>query len=314
MPVDKVANKEATERVIKDCQATLTRIRRGIQLLANEENNKAFVAFKFMNTVMHTQDAMKRYSRNNKTTTLETEIRKENLEWRPFQLAFILLNLEGLVDLKSKDRKIVDLLWFPTGGGKTEAYLGICAFLLGYRRLFASTSSAYERDGGVTILLRYTLRLLTTQQRDRLMRMISACEYTRQKTNAFGQSEFSVGFWVGAQVTVNKLDDLTENEYYLDRDKVLKEYEKIEKQVIECPCCGTKGLEYKFCQVETPRQKRPELKSFAQMSHASFQKHISQSTWWTKRFIVNCLLWLYLQLISLRGYLGMKRPQLYSEK
>lgn len=57
-------------------------------------------------------------------------------------------------------------------------------------------------------------------------------------------------------MTVNKLDDLTENEYYLDRDKVLKEYEKIEKQVIECPCCGTKGLEYKFCQVETPRQKK----------------------------------------------------------
>lgn len=272
LPVDKVANKAAAERVIKDCQVALTRIRRGIQLLANEGNNKAFVAFKFMNTVMHTQDAMKRYSRNNKTTTLETEIRKENLEWRPFQLAFILLNLEGLVDPKSKDRKIVDLLWFPTGGGKTEAYLGISAFLLGYRRQLVSASSTYEHDGGVTILLRYTLRLLTTQQRDRLMRMISACEYTRQKTKSFGQSEFSVGFWVGAQVTVNKLDDLTENEYYRDRDKVLKEYDKIEKQVIECPCCGTKGLEYKFLPSRDTKTKKTGIKIFCTNESCFFSK------------------------------------------
>jgi len=262
LPVNKVANKAAAERVVKECQTALKRIRRGIQSLANESDNRAFVAFKFMNTVMHTQDAMKRYSRNNNITTLENEIKKENLEWRPFQLAFILLNLEGLTDPKSKDREVVDLLWFPTGGGKTEAYLGISAFLLAYRRLSVSDNGTYERDGGVTILLRYTLRLLTTQQRDRLMRMICACEYTRQKTKSYGKSEFSVGFWVGRQVTVNKLDDLSENEYYRDRDRVLKEYAKIEKQVIECPCCGAKNLEYNFEPSRDTKTKKTGIKIF----------------------------------------------------
>ncbi|MDF9417611.1 DISARM system helicase DrmA [Bacillus altitudinis] len=272
LSADEVVNKEATERVIKDCKITLTRMKKGIELLGKKGDNNAFAAFKFMNTVMHTQDAMKRYSRNNMITTLENEISKENLEWRPFQLAFILLNLEGLVDPKSEDRKIVDLLWFPTGGGKTEAYLGISAFLLGYRRLVASTNSIYERDGGVTILLRYTLRLLTTQQRDRLMRMISACEYTRQKNKAFGQTEFSVGFWVGGQVTVNKLNDLTENQYNRDRDKVLKEYDKIEKQVIECPCCGAKGLEYKFLPSRDTKTKKTGINIFCKNESCFFSK------------------------------------------
>ena len=76
------------------------------------------------------------------------------------------MNLAGIVDPKHKDREVVDLLYFPTGGGKTEAYLGLMAFVIANRRLRASDGEEYNRDGGVTVMLRYTLRLLTTQQRD----------------------------------------------------------------------------------------------------------------------------------------------------
>ena len=85
------------------------------------------------------------------------------------------MNLSGIVDPSHKDRKVVDLLYFPTGGGKTEAYLGLMAFVIVNRRLRASEISEYNSDGGVTAILRYTLRLLTTQQRDRITKNGSCC-------------------------------------------------------------------------------------------------------------------------------------------
>lgn len=260
LPIQEVEDKESANKVIRDCRVALARMRNGIKVLSNREDDIPFLAFKFMNEVMHTQIAMKKYAKNREKTTLEIELKKNSLNWRPFQLAFILINIEGLVNPISADRKIVDLLWFPTGGGKTEAYLGIAAFLLGYRRFIASSEDKFERDGGVTILLRYTLRLLTTQQRDRLLRMICACEYIRQKKNNLGKSEFSVGFWAGGNVTANKLDDLHEVQRYRDSDKVIREYKKIEKQVIECPCCGSKELEFKFLPDRNTKTKKVGVK------------------------------------------------------
>lgn len=229
-----VAEREQTKQNIDACMFALRRIRKGVQLLNDE---KVFEAFVFMNKVMHVQSAMKAFSKNK--TSLEEEIKKEHFAWRPFQIAFILLNLEGVVNPRSKERKIVDLLWFPTGGGKTEAYLGLAAFLLGYRRLSADSEQRFQKDGGVTIFIRYTLRLLTTQQRDRLLRMICACEYIRQTDTEkrFGRSEYSVGFWVGGQVTVNDLKDLKTSNYK-DGKGVKLEYERLKKQIINCPCCG----------------------------------------------------------------------------
>lgn len=101
--------------------------------------------------------------------------------WRPFQIAFILMNLSAMVDPHHADRNIVDLLYFPTGGGKTEAYLGLMAFVIANRRLHANSGDSFNRDGGVTAILRYTLRLLTTQQRDRITKMVIAAELIRQK-------------------------------------------------------------------------------------------------------------------------------------
>lgn len=91
------------------------------------------------------------------------------------------MNLKGIVDPEHDNREVVDLLYFPTGGGKTEAYLGLMAFVIANRRLRTNESDEYNRDGGVTAILRYTLRLLTTQQRDRITKMILAAELIRQK-------------------------------------------------------------------------------------------------------------------------------------
>ena len=100
-------------------------------------------------------------------------------------------------------------MFFPTGGGKTEAYLGIIAFLMAYRRLTSDECHEYDKDGGVTVIIRYTLRLLTTQQRDRILKLVSACEMIRMREeDLYGEKEFSIGFWVGSGVTVNKFKDL----------------------------------------------------------------------------------------------------------
>lgn len=150
-----------------------------------------------------------------------------SMRWRPFQLAFILLNIPAIADPASRDRRLCDLLWFPTGGGKTEAYLGLTAFTLALRRRRAKRGdAAYGNTGaGVSVLSRYTLRLLTIQQFRRAMGVIAACEVLRvtglntrganvgwrpascPNTESFlwGGVRFSAGLWVGGGVTPNKL-------------------------------------------------------------------------------------------------------------
>ena len=130
------------------------------------------------------------------------------LVWRPFQLAFILLSLESLVNPSHPDRKTADLLWFPTGGGKTESYLGLIAFLLFYRRY------TYGEEGsGVAAIMRYTLRLLTVQQFQRAASLICACEYLRLGNGVpkgipklSSQTPFSLGLWVGGDTTPNNFE------------------------------------------------------------------------------------------------------------
>ncbi|WP_016837703.1 DISARM system helicase DrmA [Ureibacillus thermosphaericus] len=263
-----ISNKPEAIQIIQNCKFALQRIRNGINLLYDK---KIFEAFIFMNKVMHVQSAMRAFSKNK--TTLEEEINKEHFNWRPFQLAFILLNLEGIVKPHSKDREIVDLLWFPTGGGKTEAYLGLSAFLLGYRRLTASANYPFEKDGGVTILIRYTLRLLTTQQRDRLLRMICASEYIRQNDmeNRFGKSEYSVGFWVGGQVTANDLIDLSVSNYKKE-EQIKSEYKKLKTQVLNCPCCGSNNLNYKILPDEDVNTNKSGFKIFCNNDQCYFSK------------------------------------------
>ena len=118
--------------------------------------------------------------------------------WRAFQIAFFLLSIQSLVEKDSLDRETVDLIWFPTGGGKTEAYLGVAAFQMFYRRLLDPT------DAGVDIIMRYTLRLLTADQFQRASRLICAMEYVRRENeNELGRIPYSIGIWVGSKTSPN---------------------------------------------------------------------------------------------------------------
>lgn len=239
--------------VISRCRVALNRIREGIRIL--ETDDVSFEAFRFMNQVMFLQNSIKRYAKKHGSgrecnfKDFVNPANKDNIfGWRPFQIAFILMNLAGIVDPTHKDREIVDLLYFPTGGGKTEAYLGLMAFVIANRRLRPDESGAYNTDGGVTVILRYTLRLLTTQQRDRITKMVIAAELIRRDPQVFpryGREPISIGFWVGGGVTPNKFEDFIDNQY--DPWKAKKSKNLLYKQLLTCPFCGKLFGEENFC-------------------------------------------------------------------
>jgi hypothetical protein len=127
-------------------------------------------------------------------------------EWRPFQIAFILLNLPGLTDPKDPNRETVDLLFFPTGGGKTEAYLGLAAFAMVLRRLRHGDGHDGLGGAGVSVIMRYTLRLLTLDQLGRAAGLVCALELEREKDALrYGKWPFEIGLWVGKAATPNLL-------------------------------------------------------------------------------------------------------------
>lgn len=234
---DKIGNK-----VISRCRDALRRIREGIHII--ESDDTSFEAFCFMNRVIFLQNSIKNYSKKhgagiecNFQDFIDPRKSENNFGWRPFQIAFILMNLAGIVDPRHHDREVVDLLYFPTGGGKTEAYLGLMAFVIANRRLRAGESDKYNLDGGVTIILRYTLRLLTTQQRDRITKMVLAAEMIRRQAYPmYGKEPISIGFWVGDGVTPNKFDEFNEkpDNPYAARSARNHVY----KQLLTCPFCG----------------------------------------------------------------------------
>jgi hypothetical protein len=242
---DKIGNK-----VISRCRDALRRIREGIHII--ETDDTSFEAFCFMNRVIFLQNSIKNYSKKhgagiecNFQDFIDPRKPENNFGWRPFQIAFILMNLAGIVDPRHHDREIVDLLYFPTGGGKTEAYLGLMAFVIANRRLRADESDNYNLDGGVTIILRYTLRLLTTQQRDRITKMVLAAELIRRQAYPmYGKEPISIGFWVGDGVTPNKFDEFNEkpDNPYAARSARNHVY----KQLLTCPFCGKPLKEENF--------------------------------------------------------------------
>ena len=246
--------------IVAKCQNALARIREGILLLTNDEN--AFDAFCFMNRVMILQRNIMNYSRTH-GADIECSFKdfvdprnpKNNFGWRPFQIAFILMNVNAIVDPDHKDREIVDLLYFPTGGGKTEAYLGLMAFTIANRRLRSTSSDEYNRDGGVTAILRYTLRLLTTQQRDRITKMVIAAELIRRREpEKYGHEMISIGFWVGGDVTPNNFEEMKEDpEDYEKTAKARAKKQLMYKQLLTCPFCG-KPLTHDEFYIDIPRK------------------------------------------------------------
>ena len=149
--------------------------------------------------------------------------------WRPFQIAFILATLPELIDARNKNREVVDLIFFPTGGGKTEAYLGACAVSLLARRL------RDPNDSGTDTLMRYTLRLLTAQQFLRASALICVLEdIRRQHPDLLGSETISIGIWLGGASTPNTWDQAV---------KALDGLHKNAQQenlflLLKCPWCG----------------------------------------------------------------------------
>jgi len=191
------------------CKDSLSRMKRGLELL---EDPQTLEAFRLANTAILLQQVNGKdrrkgriegkqitYNRSFEQSIMdEKRLKDAENSWRAFQIAFILMSLESLVDEKSESREIVDLIWFPTGGGKTEAYLGVAAFQMINRRL------KNKLDAGVDIMMRYTLRLLTADQFQRSSRLICALEYLRRKnTSKLGEIPFSIGIWVGSNTTPN---------------------------------------------------------------------------------------------------------------
>ena len=245
--------KEIGDTIINKCIEALGRIRAGIQLLV--EDDISFDAFCFMNRSMILQRNIMNFSKKH-GAGIECAFRdfvdprnpSNNFGWRPFQIAFILMNLKGIVDPEHDNREVVDLLYFPTGGGKTEAYLGLMAFVIANRRLRADENDEYNRDGGVTAILRYTLRLLTTQQRDRITKMILAAELIRQKEYPkYGKEPISIGFWVGGTVTPNTFKELEEDPEDPAKTRTARSKKNsIYKQLLTCPFCGKPLTEENF--------------------------------------------------------------------
>jgi hypothetical protein len=176
------------------------RIVEGIDLLG--KNLQALRAFQLANQAMHVAALQADKTREDPRYTDGRQP-----EWRPFQLAFVLMNLPSVVDAAHPDRKLAELIYFPTGGGKTEAYLGLIAFVLLLRRIRGQ--GAPHEGRGVAVLLRYTLRLLTLDQLGRAATLMCALEELRRRNpKELGNARFTVGLWVGAAATANRLRDV----------------------------------------------------------------------------------------------------------
>ena len=182
-------HRETADRLLQMAGLAADRIERGIELLASDAD--ALDAFRVANRAV--------------ARALERRLEIENPKWRAFQLAFALLNMSGMVDPKDPDRETVDLLFFPTGGGKTEAYLGLAAFAMVLRRLRHPGSQGRE-GGGVSVIMRYTLRLLTLDQLARAAGLVCALELEREEDmDRYGAWPFEIGLWVGTAATPNRM-------------------------------------------------------------------------------------------------------------
>ncbi|GLZ75397.1 hypothetical protein Afil01_02040 [Actinorhabdospora filicis] len=224
----------AAAELVARMDATGARMRRGVRLL--DTDTTARTAFGLANHAMAMQMVHGSASLAGSPHPLgQAPVMPDGYEtrasWRPFQLGFLLLTIDGVVNGDSADRDLVDLIWFPTGGGKTEAYLGLAAFTILHRRL-----SMLDDGAGTTIITRYTLRLLTTQQFQRAATMALACEVLRRRNPfALGGSRISIGIWVGANSTPNTYAEAVT----LLRDMRAGRESTVGFQVEHCPWCGT---------------------------------------------------------------------------
>lgn len=215
----------AAGRITDRQRAAVDRMHEGITLL--EDSPNARHAFRLAMSAMHEQMLQ---SDRVKATGSEGNKPRREPTWRPFQLGFILVALASTADGNHPDRDLVDLIWFPTGGGKTEAYLGLAAFEIFRRRLEHGI-----RGGGTAVITRYTLRLLTTQQFQRAATLVCAMERLRAiDPLAQGMAPFTIGLWVGNATTPGTQKEAIKRLELTRR----REIPDNPFQLTECPWCG----------------------------------------------------------------------------
>ena len=222
--------RKTAEKLLRRAEVAAGRIERGIQVLA--EDADVLDAFRMANRAV--ARALRR--------RLDSEA--DSPRWRSFQLAFILLNLPGLADPADPHRKTVDLLFFPTGGGKTEAYLGLAATAMVLRRLRNREPEGGHRGAGVCVVMRYTLRLLTFDQLARATGLVCALELERQgNPDRYGEWPFEIGLWVGKAATPNVMGRKGGKEFESARSKTLRYKDNPRGRptpipMEDCPWCG----------------------------------------------------------------------------
>ena len=225
-------------RIIERIRAAVARMESGVETLTRNADPHVLTAFRLANRAMALQ--MRHYKKDLAGTRRQRgdavpQVAEpgDDFAWRPFQLGYFLLLVDGLVDDQHPDRDIVDLLWFPTGGGKTEAYLLVASFVILLRRLRDPVGG-----GGTAVLSRYTLSLLTTQQFQRTATTACALEYLRRghdvETPDLG-GPITIGLWVGLATTPNTYDQAV-----AEREELLAASEPDDRFLLErCPWCGT---------------------------------------------------------------------------
>jgi len=239
-PLGDATHAGLTAELCDKADTAASRINAGLALL---DDATAFEAFRVANRAVATAIRQRGTHGTDKDPAAEKAPR-----WYPFQLAFILMNLRAIAEPASADREIVDLLFFPTGGGKTEAYLGLAAFSLVLRRLrhpgFASA--------GVTVLMRYTLRLLTLDQLGRAATLICALELERARDpSLLGPWPFEIGLWVGQAATPNRMGKKGDKDPDSARARTIRFKDNDRRHpspipIENCPWCGTKFTQHAF--------------------------------------------------------------------
>ncbi|MFE7411035.1 helicase-related protein [Streptomyces laurentii] len=230
------------QRLLDRIGAVLDRMTSGVEALtaSTPVAGKAREAFRLANRAMalqmlHSRPELAGSRRRRNSELVELSDPSDDYAWHPFQLAYFLLVVESLMNPGHEDRRTVDLIWFPTGGGKTETYLLTACFEILLRRLRFG-----PKGGGTAVLSRYTLSLLTTQQFQRTATAICALEYIRAGKDGplpedLGEEPISVGLWVGQDTTPNKIAVAQEE---LDTLKQMSEPD--DRFLLErCPWCGT---------------------------------------------------------------------------
>ena len=222
------SRREAAEELLRLAGIAADRIERGVTVLADDPD--ALEAFRVANRAV--------------SRALRQRLGGEEPQWRAFQLAFILLNLGGLADRRSREREIVDLLFFPTGGGKTEAYLGLAAFTIILRRLRRPAQNGLA-GAGVAVIMRYTLRLLTLDQLARAAGLVCALELERDANPArYGTWPIEIGLWVGKAATPNIMGRKGDRRSDTARSKTRQYKANPTKPapvpLENCPWCGAK--------------------------------------------------------------------------